>query len=1004
MNPRASVRAARPCGARARRAASFIVVAGAALRATSTPAAASGQPPTPVPGLGSLAHHRHDAWRTEQGLPQSWVSRVVQTPDGYLWLGTLGGLARFDGARFTVFDRATTPSLPSNGVQPVLVERGGGFWVSTDNQRVARYDGRVFTTYDSTRGVPAGGFVALCEDRGGTVWGGAAFAGGLYRLAGGRFVPHRARAGRVAHGVRALACARSGAVWAGTAGGVYRLARDTVTRLTVRDGLPDSSVWSLLEDGRGAVWAGTDNGLARVADGRVAASRLGVAPGIRVAVLALTEGARGDVWAGTEAHGLYRVPAGRLTGRPPDHYGESDGLTNDVVFALARDREGNVWAGTRAGLDRFREPPFVSLLRRDGLPTDAPGALYADDGGLWVAPVTGGLARWAGGDVRGPAVRGLAADRVLSIQPARAGGLWLGRYRGGVSRVKGRAVARTYTTADGLGSNNVPMAMEDARGTLWAATKGGLSRLDGARFTTLTTRDGLPSNNLNALAADDAGALWIATGGAGVVRYVGGRFTTYGVANGLPDPLVWTLAPDSAGAVWVGTGAGLARVDAAGRVTAYGRRHGLPEGWLVGIVADDAGFLWLNYTNGLARASVRGLRDAAGGRPVSPTATTFGTLDGMRSADGTPSSFPSAARSPDGRLWFSTTKGVAAVDPRDLKRNVLPPPVHVEDVTADGRPLPRDGTGAVAPGTARLTLRYTAPSLRVPERVRFRYRLDGFDRNWIDAGPRRSAEYTALPPGEYQFRVRASNDDEVWAAADATVGFRVLPQWYQTGWFWALAAAVRARERLLRARFALVLGERTRLARELHDTLLQGFIGVTLQMRGAARRLAGDAGAELHAILDHADRTVADARGAVWDMRAPGLEHADLPTALGEAARALAAGSGVDVAVSRVGPARALPGPVETTLLRVGREAVANALQHARAGRVDVTLTYERDAVRLLVRDDGAGFAVEQATRGQGGHWGLLGMRERADRVGGTLRVESAPGAGTAVSLVVPAR
>jgi signal transduction histidine kinase len=441
-------------------------------------------------------------------------------------------------------------------------------------------------------------------------------------------------------------------------------------------------------------------------------------------------------------------------------------------------------------------------------------------------------------------------------------------------------------------------------------------------------------------------------------------------------------------------------------VVAVGARQGVREDMLLGMAEDRGGALWLGFLGGVARLDRARL--AAG----LPAVTEFGTRDGLRSAETTPLAQPAVARGADGRIWFATGNGVAVVDPAALAAPRPPLPVHVEEVLADGRAA----GAALGAGTERVEIRFTAAGLAAPERLRFRYRLEGLDRGWVDAEARRAAFYTHLPPGRYRFRVQAREDDGPWQAAAGAVEFRVLPAWYQTWWFFAgcalaLAGAAfgahRLRERQLRRRFALVLAERTRIAGEIHDTLLQGLSGVALQVQAAGRRLAAapeaapDVCRTLHEVVEQASRAGAEARRAVWDMRAPGLEEGGLATALESSTLRRARAAEAEVRFRCHGPARRLDPEVEQQLLRIGEEAVSNAVRHAGARVIEVELAFSRRTVRLRVRDDGRGLP-EGAAGAADGHWGMVGMRERAARVGAELAVRSAPGQGTEVDVSFP--
>ncbi len=957
--------------------------------------------------VAAVDHYRVDVWRAEHGLPVNVVLRVAQSGDGYLWLATTNGATRFDGVRFTTFDHSNTPAFDRRidyAIQPMLGDRDGALWIATDRELV-RYDNGRFTRDAALNDSVVGEAIAgLTEDSSGTLW--ALTDHGLLLRHGSHLTPV-AISGLPKAAGQAIVAGDSGQLWLGFAGYgliTVRPRQGTMTRV-----VPDENIGAILRARDGTIWAGTTTGIVHVTAGRVERVRVAGA-GRYAGVTALGEDRDGGLWIGTQGNGLYRYDAGRLTQLTSD-----EGLlTNDDVLCIYVDAQGSIWVGTRHGLNRFHSVGMSALTRRNGLPNGAPGAIAIDrSGALWMAPRTGGLYRRTHAD-SGAFVSLRPTDIVSSIAVAPDSSVWIGRRESGVLRYHSGSW-RAYPTGP------ASALLADHSGGIWIATAAGLQRLWHDQLTTYTARDGLADSVVSTLMEDGHGVIWASTsrGLSAIDVQAGDRptITSYRVADGLGASVVTTLLATTDGAVWAGTVGGLTRI-AGGRLVTIRSENGLVPELVTAMTEDGSGHVWLAGFRGLRRvplAELNAITDsvAHGHRARLGLVPTFMPADGLPSPEIAVGVQSPIATAPNGRLWFAMERGLVSFDPSEVSENTDPPVVHIEGVTIDGVPAPAVPALTIGPHTRRLEFDYTAVSLREGLHLRFRYRLRGFDTTWVDAGAARTASYTNLSPGRYQFRVAARTPDGPWGANDAAVAFRVLPPFYLTPWFLiasaistilVVVAVYRARTRVLETRFAAVLAERTRLAREIHDTLLQGFAGVALSLRAATRRL--NAPAEytkpLDDVLALAQRTIADARQAVWDLRAPALAEGAFTAALEHAARRTLAGSGVELDWSVAGRPRALGPEVESALLRVCQEALTNTVKHASAQRAGVVLTYERRVVRLTVRDNGCGFRVDPSYRSYAGHWGLLGMRERGQQMRGTLRVLSEEGQGTEVSLMVP--
>ena len=965
-----------------------------ALLACGALAAVGLQPTTALAGYG------RQSWVMENGLPQNTVHALAQTRDGYLWLGTEAGLARFDGNAFAVFDRNSNPALPSGDIRCLLPTGDGALWVGT-SEGLARWANGDVTIFGARDGLPSDSIRALAEDKSGSLW--VYTDAGLARLADKRFEPAGDwRPGAVITQVQGAAWVdetpHSGDGWRQQAalGGLPKdgveflaylpgqaTALATNSRLVVVRGnsvlerlaagkeLPGSRIQTLYADRNGSLWIGTNGGLARLTDGKVQ-------------LLPLT-----------------------------------DALASASILTLLEDAEGNMWVGTEtAGLDILRDERFRSVGRREGLSSDATTTVVEDGAGtLWVGTSGSGLNamhRTAEGawSTKVYTVRdGLLSDVILSLAAGPDGALWVGT-PDGLSYIHGGQVA-SYTSADGLPDDFVRSLLVDADGTLWVGTRRGLTQWSkapaGRQMQTYTQATGLGSDLVGAMARDSRGNLWVATL-AGLSRIAAGSITNYTRASGLSSNVITSLLPRSNGALLIGTqDHGWNLWDGAKFSASQDRK--VNQASIHAILDDGGGHLWFATDDGIARCDCTMAVDCSHW-------ITFGPADGLRSRETATNSHPSAWRSRDGRLWFATPKALVEVDPAHFPINTLPPPVTVERFAVDDLDQPlraADPWLKVAAGHVHFEFDYAGLSFTAPQKVRYRYMLEGFDKGWTEAGARRTAYYTNIPPGRYTFRVQAANNDGVWNSAGAALRFELRPHFYQTVWFYILLAAASAglivlllRERLQRAEreFSAVLNERNRIAREIHDTLAQGYVGISVQLEVLAELLRHN---KVDAAAKHLDTTrgyvregLADARQSIWALRSQDSGEKTLPVQLRRVTEH-AAGHGAEAHFSLYGAYRPLPPGTEREFLRVAQEAIHNVKKHAGARNLWVQLEYGPAEVALEVRDDGRGFAASEAAASPPGHFGLTGMRERATLIGGTLEVTSAPKGGTTVRLHAPA-
>ena len=954
-----------------------------------------------------MSQYVRDQWGADRGFPGGPVHGITQSADGYLWIAAEKGLVRFDGFTFRLFEPAELVPNSRAIVRGVAADPAGDLWARLQGPALLRYRHGAFENIPSAIDSPDGVLSAMARGRDGAI---------LFALLGRGIVAHRG--GRLVtvvspdllpgEFVTAVAEASDGDVWLGTRdSGVLRVQGRGVTRIA--QGLPDPKINCLLPGEPGQLWIGTDRGVVHWRDGVLETG--GLPDSLRRAsALNMIRDRDANVWIAT-ADSLFRVNA-----RGTQLLVERDPRSTSAVTALFEDRDRNVWIGTTNGIERLRDGVFSTYATAQGLPSDAVGPVFVDpQNRTWFAPAEGGLFWIRDGAVRRVTEGGLTQEVIYSIAGG-PGELWIGGQKGGLVhlRLSGDAVsAERFTQADGLAQNSVYAVERTRDGAVWAGTlSGGVSRFKDGAFTTYTKADGLASNTVAAILESADGTMWFATPAGVSVLSRGGwrRFTT---ADGLPSNDVGTLAEDSAGLVWAGSARGLAifRHGAIERVMNVPAALGVP---ILGLADDRKGAMWVATAERIVRADRARLE---AGALREGDVREYGIADGLLGIEGV-KRHRSVVADSGGRIWVSTRRGLSMADAGRAGVPALPALPQIETVTADGTPVDGMRGQRVPPRPQRITVAYTGLSLAIPERVRYRYRLDGFDRDWSAPVPGRQAVFTNLGPGPYRFRVVASNGDGAWTGPEATVGFEIEPAVWQTRWFRLsilLAAAmagagiyrlrVRHLARQLHLRFDERLAERTRVAQDLHDTLLQGFVSASMQLHVAAERLPADSDARssLARVQELMGRVIEEGRQAVRGLRAPVTAGADLERALAGVPEELALAGRASYRVIVEGRPRALDPMIRDEVYRIAREALVNAFRHSGAAAIEVEIEYSAD-LRVLVRDDGRGIDARVVETGAEGHWGLSGMRERADRIAAVVRVFTRPSAGTEVELTVPGR
>ncbi len=948
-------------------------------------------------------------WTARDGLPSSYVISLAQDRDGYLWVGTSAGLARFDGRRFVTWPRNQNLPSPTPLVYSVTPTRDGGLWIVFGGlSRIAHDSGGRATTYTTQDGLPEGGMRALVQRQDGTVWAGG--SGGLCRFTNGRWepvpLPDNARA------VVALAEDREGHLWVGTSRGVYRSLDPEDGFTTVRTGVEGVLRFAPGEDH-----------MAIAGEARVATVSLDLKD-IRVA--RLTAEARtgpfpimrdraGHIWAGTNGEGLFRIdehaeraPASLL------HYTERNGLAGDQIRVVLEDRDGNIWVGTQAGLTRITEASIAAVTTRAGATSENISTLVADViGNVWVE-VPGGLARISGTErTVFTSQAGARFNTITALFADAQGGTWIASGDGRVTRFANGAfqpVARHDAS-----TSPIIAITADADGRVWLYDGRYFSRrgVNAADSTVIEAPPELRVHPFRFLHVDRRGRLWAGTDGGLVAMRENGSFHLFGAAEGVPYGQLSGILEDARGRIWIGSDSGLSTFED-GRLVTLTTRNGLPGDRIFFAIEDRAGYIWLGVGTGIARVAPDELAHAAVDAKYRLHYRLCDSSDGLR---GTPvlRGTPMASRAPDGSIWFVTTTGIAVIDPTRLHSMPSPPIPHLEPLTIDGRATTAAEGLEVPPRVSSLQIEYSALNLTSPSKVRFRHRLDNVDANWVDDGENAHTVYANLPPGSYRFHLAASNGDDVWSTQPVVWAFTVLPTWYQTRAFYIAAVAValvlmwsvwQLRMRQMHQQFSVVLAERARVGREIHDTLLQSLVGMALQLDNLSSQLDAPAPSlqeELARMRRQVEHYIEEAQQSIWELRAPRGESRDLASMLRECGERLTGNTGVRFAFSTTGTPRRVARRVEQQILRIAQEAVVNAVRHGQPQEVRMALAYEEKAVRLRVADDGRGFDTHTAGAQVEGHWGMSIMRERAEQIGGSFAVSSAPDHGTRIDIVAPA-
>ena len=938
------------------------------------------------------AQYSVTSWGHKDGLPSTFVFSIAQTSDGFLWLGTDDGLVRFDGVQFTQWRPALPKGELPGQVRVLHVSPNGEllFGTGTGLVGIMRNDGVEATQLDAA-------VDSIQDTADGSVW--VATNAALWHLAAGTLepveppiqLPDGWASGPLQDG--------NGREWIATQTGLFYVEAGRMVQVS------HGSTWLLTAPGGHPGWLDQNGGLHWLGiSGPPTGVRTFVHPGAAISTVMADN--NGCLWIGTAGDGVLRVPSDPHA--HVQHYTRNDGLSSGFIRSIFEDREHNIWVATEDGLDRFRRDQVLALTRRDGLISNRVNSIAAgNDGSVWLATADG-LQRL--GD--GPTATYRSGVRILSLLIDGEHRIWAGSSAGLLNWENGRELP----TGKSAGFTAVTALTVDSTGALWFVDADkGVFRKERGHEPVAISDPAVQHGRITAVVSGPGYSLWFGLANGNVVEERQSKFHMYSADDGLSGGAVHGLAVGSDGELWVATERGLCFWQDT-RFTCRDSSSGLPGNRILWAQPDTRGNLWLGYSIGVARVNARELKQTASNGAGKLDLKFFDDADGIADSPDLIGNAP-AALAQDGRLWLTTSQGVAVLDPGQIQVNLTPPSVHILGLDADGRAVNLTRSVKLHPLTRSLQFYFTGVCMTVPRKVQFRYKLERFDRDWRDGGGSREATYTNLPPGHYTFRVRAENNDGVWNNAGAELSFYLAPAWFQTLWFRLLCIAgvllaavyffrlrLRSAQRMLRLRFEERMEERTRIAQDLHDHLIQEMTGISMQLEAADELTpsTADAKTPLHRALTLSREAIAGGRLTLQSLRHRPITGSALLDALRRTADAyLHHAASVEYEIE--GAERLFRPEVAEELCDLGQEALRNALKHAGNVAIRTQLRYSSSLFEMSVRDEGPGMTEDVQRAGKPGHYGLAGMRERAARIGGAFSIISAPGQGTSVRLSLPA-
>ena len=947
----------------------------------------------------NISQYHQDFWTEEDGLPQGSVQAITQGKSGYLWIGTRDGLARFDGVKFTVFRSDDHAGLLSDDIRSLYEDNLGRLWIGTFNGGVSCFEEGVFRHYSAENGLHTTGVLEIYQDTYGHLWFGN--WGGIARFNRGQFDNYGTGEGLVGRNGWSFCQDAEGVFWAATDRAIHRFRDGKFQVENDFNAHRRRDIRKIHMDRQGVFWVGTLNGLVRHEKGaarvftmadRLADNR----------VRTLAEDSSGNIWVGTW-DGLSRIQGTNVTSFP-----KTGERISGMIEALFVDRDGSLWIGVRGGgLGRLRDAPFSNLTMREGLRSRLPRCVFeASDKAIWIGSDGGGLTKIQNGTTEHfGRTNGLPSDFVASVAEDKKEQIWVGLGRpAAVGLIRGGKVERILDADDGLPFEySVRAVFVDRSDDVWAGGDGGLCRI---RNGVITRIEGLPKPPIRVIKQDRSGRIW-AGADEGLCRIEGGRVSgVYTTQSGLAHDAVYSFFEDTAGTIWLGTQQGLTRMKD-DRFVSFTREKGGFQGTIYHVMEDDNGMLWMASSRGISAVKRMELELVLDGKKERVEPISYGVADGLKSTQCQGGSQSPGVKSADGRLWFATLNGVAVIKPTEREPHSDPPAVLIESIRADRAEFSPMMENRFRAGTEDFEFIYTALRFITPEKVQFRYRLIGHDRDWVHAGTRRAAYYNNLRPAHFTFEVSASSDGKTWSQPVSTVRFILEPHFYQTRSFYLSAAAAvlgvgfvvhRYRMKRQREQFSLILDERTRIARDLHDTMAQGFAGTAFQLEALQSSLAQapeSTRRHLDLALTMVRHSFSEAKRTVMNLRSPLLQDSDLVGAVTETGRQMLSDSGISLEVKTIGKPSRLNSETETQVLRICQEALANVVKHANASRIEVFFDFSQTRPQIVIKDNGRGFDLEETEKRNGHHFGLRGMKERIKQLGAKLVIKTAPGDGT---------
>lgn len=953
---------------------------------------------TPATEHWSLSYAER-TWSMRDGLPEQVVQAFAQTRDRYVWIGTTGGLLRFDGASFTLYNRENTPAFSDNNIFCLTISRDNALWIGSEGGGLVRYRDGVFRSFSNKDGLSNSFVRSIHQDRSGKIWVGT--DNGLFqverdrleRIDGDERIPLLA--------VHAIFEDKEGGMWVGGSR-ILRIDGHQVQEFHLAGEASQNRVKSIFQTDNGDIWIGTVSGLQRMQ--RCCSGRFTRVPEVNGTVRALHQTSDGILWIGTIGNGLYAYRDGRFASMSTPQQ-----LPSNTVLNLFEDAEQNIWVGTQAGMLRLSNTPVKTVSLSDSSDSDAETVYEDRDGVVWIAAEH--VFRYRNGKATLYHFPGISEVRVRNVFRDREGALWIGTEGQGAYRQTGHGLVH-YSTATGLVNNFVRAFLQARDGSVWIATDEGVSRWTPRGLKNYQVRDGLCYFSIRSLLEDRAGNIWIGTD-RGLSLLHDSKFEDHPVVESLKQEKVWAMHEDPDGGLWFGTRTGGLYRWRSGKLSHFTTSNGLPSNSIYELIEDSKGMLWISGPTGVSQVNRREL-DAIAEDPIRRVKVTlYGISEGLEAIQMCGGEKPAGLLSSNGEVWFPSSRGPMRIRVDEPASTELAPAI-IDEVTIDGLQMPSSQQLLLRPDAGRLEVHYGVVQLRSQERVLFRYKLEGFDRDWSKATAERVTHYTNLPAGHYTFRVAAFEMNNPERIAETSLDIVQQPHFYQTVWFLtlctlSLAAATwsvhKFRVGQLRSRFQAVLNERTRLAREMHDTLIQGCVSVSALLE-AYLSLGPEEPDARQNLMEYACNqlrtTVDEAREAVWNLRQRTASSTLLGPFLHSISEQIHREFGIPVQCRISEESFVLPKDTVHELLMVVREAIYNAVRHGRPRKVGITVSFQPNECELRITDDGIGFEPGALSSLQVGHYGVVGMQERIQRIGGRFLVNSAPGAGTEVMIYVP--